>query len=233
MSKSFGIVEYKLTETEFFLDKIINTEKKQINWHEMNFYFSAFLTSARSITFAIQVSINGDQDLIENYKEEQDKLKQNPEARFFVEARNLSEKVGYYPIRNGCSKINDDGEREMLWYFDIWNEHALNYMPDEDVITVSKRFFVTLLKMVQSFYVRCGDIIDSEKYYTLENLQQKGISIEDVEEELGFPRGWAKLEGVSDKERINQIRDSQRVETPDWIFDKYLRQNRFGEPLND
>ncbi|MEZ4964189.1 MAG: hypothetical protein R2791_03025 [Saprospiraceae bacterium] len=61
----------------------------------------------------------------------------------------------------------------------------------------------------------------------------KGISIEDVEEKLGFPRGWAKLEGVSDKERINQIRDSQRVETPDWIFDKYLRQNRFGEPLND
>jgi hypothetical protein len=48
---------------------------------------------------------------------------------------------------------------------------------------------------------------------------------------LGFPRGYTNIEGSTDEERLTAIRNSQQNETPDWIFDKYLGQNRFGEPI--
>jgi hypothetical protein len=172
MSRSFGIVEYKLAEAEFFLDKITNQGKNKIEWRELNFYFSAFLTSARSIIFAIQASINGNEELSENYLREQEKLKIDDEARFFVEARNLSEKVGYYPIRGGTSRLNEKGEIETMWYFDIWNEHEIKFVPKDDVVTVTKRFFEKMLKVVQSFYINHGHLIDFEKYYSMENLNR-------------------------------------------------------------
>ena len=231
MSKSFGIVEYKLAETEFFLDKLLNYGNSEIGYRELNFYFSAFLTSARSITFTIQKSISDNIELTKNYIREQEKLKSNMEARFFVDARNLSEKVGYYPIRSGYSNINEKGESKMLWYFDPYNEHDLKFVPDEDVLTVSRRFFKTLLVMVQSFYINNGHLIDFEKYYTLENLKLKGMTIEDLEEEIGFPRGWTNIEDSTDEDRITAIRNSQRSETPDSIFFKYLGTNRFGEQI--
>ena len=45
MARSFGIVEHKLFETDFFLDKFEESINKKLDLQGMNFYFSAFLTA--------------------------------------------------------------------------------------------------------------------------------------------------------------------------------------------
>ena len=49
--------------------------------------------------------------------------------------------------------------------------------------------------LVSNCYETFGHLIDPEQFYTEENLERLGITVEDVEESLGFPRGWTCVEG--------------------------------------
>lgn len=229
MPRSFQIVEYKIAEAEFFLSKFISCTKGKIRFSEANFYFSAFLTSARSTTFALQAVIAEIQELAVWYQQQQEILKQNEEARFFVEARNLSEKVGYYPIKGGSSYKDEKGILNILLYFDIYNSENLKFVPKEDVATVSVRFFKILISLIGDAYKKFGYLIDPEKYYTIENMNRLNKSVEDFEEEIGFPRGWTLVDGFSDEDRMIAIRNNERTESIDWVFLKYFKTNRFGE----
>ena len=53
MSRSFQIVEDKIEEAEFFLDKLLfeNVDFTQFDFRAAYFYLSAFLSAVRSITF--------------------------------------------------------------------------------------------------------------------------------------------------------------------------------------
>jgi len=71
-------------------------------------------------------------------------------------------------------------------------------------------------------YQDFGAIVDPSKYYTMENLDQLGISIEDVEEELGFPRGWTQLPDANSEKRLAALKTCIPLPDAQWIFDKYL-----------
>jgi len=51
MAKSFGIVEDKLREAEFFLTKLRESNRFE---YESRYYFSAFISAARSVTMVLQ-----------------------------------------------------------------------------------------------------------------------------------------------------------------------------------
>lgn len=218
MSRSFQIVEYKISEAEFFLDKLNKVSGKNLRWGAVMFYFSAFLSSSRSITFTIQASVKGNEELENLYEKEQEQLRIDDEARFFVEARNLSEKVGYYPISNGRFYTDEKGKRRIEFYFDIWNSENLRYVPEDEVRLVCTRFFSKLLAMVSRFYIQYGHLIDPEKYFSIENMHRQNKTIEDFEEEIGFPRGWTEVDEITNEIRMKMIRETQMAETIDWIF---------------
>lgn len=54
--RTFDHVDDKLIEADFFINKM---SEEEIGWFEMRCYFSAFVSSARSVTFALQASMNG------------------------------------------------------------------------------------------------------------------------------------------------------------------------------
>jgi len=56
MTSSFGVVENKLREAEFFLDQLRDASRLSF---EADCYFSAFVSAARSVTFAMQASLKG------------------------------------------------------------------------------------------------------------------------------------------------------------------------------
>ena len=79
MSKrSFELVESKLVEANFFLEKLANVK----GFDAARFYFSAFVSAARTVTFALQAVMKSVEGFAEWYSKEQDSLKADPTARY-------------------------------------------------------------------------------------------------------------------------------------------------------
>ena len=67
MATSFGIVEEKLFEADFFLEKLKSCVG-EVKFQEARFYMSAFIAAARSVTFTLQKSLNGIEGFEDWYK---------------------------------------------------------------------------------------------------------------------------------------------------------------------
>jgi hypothetical protein len=237
MARSFGIVEFKIYEADFFLERLCESTVNNFSWGEAKFFLSAFISATRSITFTLQASIKGSKELEDWYLEKQETLKKDKEARFFLEVRNLNQKIGYCPITGGKITTDINGRREILLYFDIQNQENLKFIPEDDVITVCESFFKTILTIVQECYVKFGYIIDSLKYFTVENMKRLDKSVEDLEEEMGFPRGWTNIPNISQEERmenlLNHFRNTETDNSIDIIFAKHLGEDRFGKKIKN
>lgn len=58
MARCFGVVEEKIGEADFFLDRLVECAE-QAAFVEARYYFSAFASAARSVTLALQASLSG------------------------------------------------------------------------------------------------------------------------------------------------------------------------------
>ena len=231
MSRSFGIVEQKIEESEFFLSKLEESINVLIFNDESQFYLSAFASATRSITFTIQASISEIDGFDQWYCVHQNKLKNNKLARYFLEARNLSQKIGYYLIGGGQSYVDENGNQINKLFFQTFDSKQLNYVPEEDVLTSCKSYFKILLEIVLDCYKEFGYEIDPELFFSYKNLLKTKKTIEDFEEQAGYPRGWTDNLGLDIEQRIDLIKRHHPKPSIDWILEKYLSVNRFGEKL--
>jgi hypothetical protein len=226
--RSFQIVENKVSESEFFLEKM---EECTFEWSffEIKYFISAFLSSTRSITFTMKASLHDLPGFDDWYKEQELKLRSSPLARFFLESRNLNQKVGYYPI-DGCgSYVDKEGNNRIRYRFARSFEKEGIIVPELDAVEACTNYFNLLLEIVYDCYQKFGFDIDPDQYYTIENLNRLGLTVEDIEEKLGFPRGWTAYGGGSTAERVEAIRRSNSTLAVDPILIKRLGKNRFGE----
>lgn len=241
--RSFGIVDYKFFESDFFLEKIRTCE----DLFEAQYYFSAFISAARSITFALQASLKGVNGFEEWYNQQQEILRNNKIARFFHLARNESQKLGVYHIKSGGEYEDSEGKRVVRYYFKSAIEesgspaqHCLrlllgddvedNYNEEDNVILSSEKYLTILAEVIYNCYQTFGNLIDPQRYYTIENIRSLGLTIEDLEEQLRFPRGWTNV--LPDERRIIALRESQPDTEIDYIFIKYLKKDRFGNEVD-
>lgn len=228
MARSFQIVEYKVAETDFFLDRL-NECTFEMRLFEARNFLSAFLSASRSITFSIQASLTGLQEFEKWYEKWQVTMRQSKLSRYFLEARNSSQKVGYYPITGAGTYIDNNGNERVKYHFDRISEEFKNLVPDEDVIDACQKHFILLLEMVLDCYQTFGTEIDPEQYFSIKNIHKTGKTIEDLEEELGYPRGWTDIDGVTEDQRLQAINRQIRYHGIDHILIKYLGKNRFGD----
>lgn len=228
MSRRFEIVERKIVESEFFICKLEEALATTVFWQDPQFYLSAFISATRSITFTIQASISDIDGFTTWYKVHQEQLSKNKLARYFLEARNLSQKIGYYLIGGSSSHTNENGQEEEKFHFQTFNTNVID-VPDDDVITGCEKYFTTLLEVVSDCYKVFGNQIYPERFYTYENLLLTKKTIEDFEEQAGYPKGWTAASGLTIQDRLDLILRGHPKCTIDRIFEKYLGTNRFGE----
>jgi hypothetical protein len=125
-----------------------------------------------------------------------------------------------------------NGNERMVYFFvgtpDIPNP------PREDVYTACRNYFVSILRIILGAYRSFGSQIDDRWHYTSDSFQGLGRSIEDAEEELGFPRGWTNsAEALSLDERWRLLRATQTVGCQvDHLFQQYLGEH-FAGPDED
>jgi hypothetical protein len=111
MTRSFGLVDYKIQAAEYFLLELMRLGK-QVNFAAAQFCASAFVSAARSITFAMQASLKGHPEFESWYESRQQALKTDSLAKFFHNFRTVTQHIGVNVVGGG-QKWKD----EVLYYF--------------------------------------------------------------------------------------------------------------------
>jgi hypothetical protein len=223
MARSFDCVDFKLAEADFFLEKMKSCSASI--W-ELNFYFSAFVSAARSVTFALQAVMNDQAGFAEWYSKRQGEMKADPVCSFFVTYRNEVLKTGEFPITGGFAihgkdragkvdvrhrfsrsissgnKIPPVGRVEFIRAIMSGTDKALD---EPDVITYCCEYMRKVAGLVACCYKDFGPVIDPDCHYTLENLRRINKSLEDVEQDLGLPRGFTNIGKHNDEERLRVL----------------------------
>jgi hypothetical protein len=228
MAKSFGIVDFKLQETEYFLSKLQNLSAKYENVYKVNYYFNAFTSAARTLTFSIQACSKGIAE-IESWYEEfvQPQLTTDVRSKYFKSVRDKQQHVGGpFIVAFGAYSGS-----ERVVFYEFRRVEEIEPIKERDAIESSRKYFITLLKIVQELYINFGHIVDPEKYFSYENMVKIGKTVECFEEQLGYPKGYTKVDGVTDEKRVDMLRDQLIFPVVDPIFIKYLKQDRFGNSI--
>ncbi len=191
MNRSFGIVENKVYETDFFLEKL-KEQELSFKIDESCFYLSAFLSACRSITFALQSAMSGFKNFEVWYVNFQEELRKNQLARFFHISRNVSQKIGYLPVNRGKPYIDENGITKMKYFFNCNAIPSNGYVPEKDVVTACHAHFKNILKILLNVFLEYGDQIDPQLFYAAST----SLSIEDVPDETNMNEVFIKYLGV-------------------------------------
>jgi hypothetical protein len=193
MPKSFDIVEEKLFETEFFLERLRSSGYASF---EARCFFSAFVSASRSVTFALQNSLKGVRGFDEWYVEHaQNKLKADELSRHFVEIRNDVVKRGINPLnRISLEHLSQHLTHQMRTKD---RSHVL-VVPAEgsgetrltDAMQACQDYFTCLVTVVFDCYDKFRLVVDPRWYFTHDNFRSEGKTLGDALAGLGYPRDW-------------------------------------------
>jgi hypothetical protein len=191
MSRSFGLVDSKVQEAEYFLDRILEAD---------HFFFGvqcdavAFAASGRSVTFAMQSSLTGNPDFDDWYALKQRELRNDPLARFFHDFRRISQHVGDNAVVGGSFR-----DKKAIFHFGSIPE--VTSVPTLDVASACTEYFKLVLELVYECYLAFNPTINAQWRFTAEHFHHIGKTIEDAEQELGFPRGYTGGSGLDETTR--------------------------------
>ncbi|MCH7989334.1 MAG: hypothetical protein IID46_09335, partial [Planctomycetes bacterium] len=200
MRRSFSLVDHKVAEAAFFLEKIPGCG---YDFFGVRCYVSAFVSSTRSITFALQSVLNGLDGFAKWYESRRKELRNDPLARFFHEFRRVNQHIGENLVGGGSGGPD---EPTLYWFTPTTD---VPDVPSDDVYTACQNYMVTITSLVYDCYIEFGPHIDAHQRYTEYYFHSIGKTITDAEEEIGFPHGWTDT-GDSDSEpyRWQLIRDN-------------------------
>jgi len=194
MTRSFDNVDFKVAEAEYFLEHL---RARDCVEPEIDFLLSAYAAAARSITLSLKAVLGETDGFVEWYAVREARLRADPLARYFLELRNYTQKTGARVVNQIRSpeKLRELLVRQLsgrrTWFGE--SGEALPPAPDMEVGEAALAHFRTLLGIVYECYVDFGPVIDPQQHYTPEHYALLGKTVEDAEEELGFPRGWTSL----------------------------------------
>jgi len=215
--RSFDLVEDKLAEAEFFLQKMASAGP---NVFEVRCYFSAFASAARSVTFTLQAVMSDVDGFVEWYAVKQEAIKRDALARFFVERRNESQKVGDTRINQGTFYYDEHGNAVARHFFAKAGPSDPFTSVEADVVTAAARYVDLLRPLVADCHERFAWDLDPDLFFTEEGLRSRGLTVEDVEEMMGLPRGWTNM--IPDDERLRLLNDATPVQGVTWIIDEHI-----------
>jgi hypothetical protein len=223
MASSFGVVEDKLREADFFLSKLRESERLSF---EEDCYFSAFVTAARSVTDAMRASLEGLPGFKAWFDEALKRLKTDPLVPFFVEIRNEVVHEGINPLnRVSLEHLRADLSRQVRGD----RGHVL-VLPDAgrrdstvlvNAVDACEQFFTSVVGVVYECYSSFKTVVDARWYFTEANFSSMGKTLEDAVVELGFPPTWAAC-APTGPEAWRALRSQQPPCLINDVFDAFL-----------
>lgn len=158
----------------------------------------------------MQAVISEIQGFAKWYEGQLTSLKVDSISQFFNQYRTVSAHIGDTVVR-GCETGRDSSGQRVIRYF-FMPIPDLRNVPEEEVLSICTRHFKTLLELVFDSFIVFRYQLDDRRYYTEENFIRLGKTIEDAEQELGFPQGWTDTgENFSGPERWAVLRRTQTI----------------------
>lgn len=223
-NRSFGAVEERLCESEYFLRQIGAEPPLSM---ESRYYFSAFVSSSRSVTWAMQASLRHIDGFDTWYKSVQDRLREQPNAKYFVATRNRLEKRGHNPLNQSGFVSLASLLRDQL--HGRHSHFLLIPSPDSDseqlidALAACEEYFSELVAIVWECYDRFRSVVDPRWYFTETNFVGMNLTLEDAVEEAGFPRTWLTAVPSADSKQLwRLLRRGQPSCAINHIFEQYL-----------
>lgn len=203
-------------EAKFFLDHISGDDA---DFFTLPYYVSAFTSATRSITFAMQACLSDLDGFRDWYEIQRRKLREDPLIRFFHNYRTISQHIGDSLVTRGSSGARP-GDKFKYWF---GTTSDVKWVPEDDVETACTIYFKHLLGLVFQCYIDFGPYVDAHQRYTAEFFAGIGKTVEDAEEELGWPRGYGDI-GDPDflPHRWRLMRESVTGCRINHLFDHYL-----------
>jgi len=137
---------------------------------------------------------------------EREALRADEAATFFVNLRNFFQKEGRVSVVGSASRRN--GRFRWSYRFAGAKEPVPDELLHRDVAECCREHLAKLARVV----LACGDRFPfaacPRRALTQAGIRSLGITIEDVEELLGFPRGWTDV-GRADEEE-SRLQELQR-----------------------
>ena len=216
------IVSDKIAEADYFLGELKKIRSDEDKFH---FIFSAYVSALRSITFSLQYVMKKYPGFEDWYIERQDRLRKSSLAKAFVEFRNFTQKVGIVPIASEYNMF--EGVLYATAKFYIPSNSSIKEVPPGDVVELSERCLVEVLTVVAECYIDFDVYINPIVFFTEGALKKLNWTVEDVEEALGFPRGYTDVPFDDENMTHQQIRLKALSryggdETLQVYLDKYL-----------
>ena len=224
MAHSFGIVEEKLREADFFLKQLCRSNNLSF---EARCFFSAFVSAARSVTLTMQASLKGVRDFDQWYEEIRIKLKTDRLAPHFVEIRNDIVHIGINPLnqvtlehlQEHLSRQLHQGDRAHVLVLPDPNREGASVLVNAK--QACREYFTSLVSVTFECYQRFLTVVDPRWYFTQENFEAMGRTFEDAVAELGFPPEWASCAPM-EPDAWKALRLQQPPCQINDIFRKYL-----------
>jgi hypothetical protein len=160
------------------------------------------------------------------YKLRQEKLRSSKLAKAFVEFRNQAQKTGIVPIAPEGSLF--EGIFYETTQFYIPTNSEIKEVPNGNVIELSEKCLIEVLTIVAECYKDFDIYIDPRVLFTERGINGLNWTVEDVEEFVGFPKGYSNIdfqdENLSNTQiRLNILRQYSGDETLQFFLDKYLQ----------
>jgi hypothetical protein len=195
--KPFWLIDYKLREADFFLEKLRCSDEL----NEARYYFSAFLSAARSVTYAIQVCLHGLGGSKEWWEERRQRLKDDAIARYFHLARNEGEHTGLNPLQ-----VQMRGSLPTRSEFLL----AAENMPELEAVRAGESYMALLVQIAGEAFGAYWSSLNLSPDITIADLQRTGRSLESLEEEFGLPKGYTASESL--EFRLNFLKNYSRTD---------------------
>lgn len=208
----------KVLEADFFLRKM---HAASADLFEFRCYFSAFLSACREVVAVMHVSLGPTTEFERWWNGWQLKLNANRIARFFAGVRIETQRIGHTPVHLDRSRWVRFGLWETKHHFIDDGDGPQSDVLDIDVVTACTEYLTLLAELVLDCYERFH-LRTPTALWSVPGLSQLGASVDDIEESLGFPRGWTAAANRSDQQRLAVLRQYSPDTPLDRFFLRYL-----------
>jgi hypothetical protein len=201
---SFERVEEKQTEMGFFLSRLAECE---LNMFAFRCYFSAFASSAMSVLYALESARKRiDPHFRAWYEPRRAKLiEEDPITSYVLERRSESIHTGETRVRSGLFRPQKNGKPMVEHFFSLGWQRAERI--DVDVLTACRHTHDAIAHLVLEV-LDAFPHLSPDYFMDEETLKREGLTVEDIEESMGLPRGWTFIEGWTTQQRLDALHSS-------------------------
>jgi hypothetical protein len=186
----------KLQEAEHFLARLIESHGL-----EFQFELNAFLSACRSSTFVMQKALAHVPAFDSWYRLRRDEMKADAAMRFFIELRNISQKLG--PV----SYVGGSGlDGRWTYRFVSSSQTVPSELIGRDIVDCCAEQLQKLAKLLLSYFRAYPFDACPFHAFTEEGMTALKYSLADAEKASGIPAGWTDIAEIPNVEKLRLLR---------------------------